>query len=272
MATRVQTPWERADIALKVSLPDNLVLKGRNLRVSGSGFGIGDMNIITGGSFDITKRPGADVDVRGILEVVQGSYSFQGRRFEIERGSDVRFPGGGSLTDPVLNVNATREVSGVTAEVRLRGSARSPELTLSSRPALDESDILSLIVFNQPVSSLGSAQQVNLGERAAAMAAGAIASPLADSIGRALNLDVFEIQAPAENGTGSVLVGSQVGSRVLVGLRQEFGHSEASMVTLEYRVNQLLRFVTSVATGTLQAHATRRNDRGGVDLIFVIRY
>ena len=115
--TRVQTPWERADIALQVRLPDNLVLRGRNLRVSGSGFGIGDMNIITGGSFDITKRPGAPIDVRGSLEVVQGSYTFQGRRFEIERGSDVRFPGGGSLTDPVLNVNATREVSGVTAEV-----------------------------------------------------------------------------------------------------------------------------------------------------------
>jgi hypothetical protein len=44
------------------------------------------------------------------------------------------------------------------------------------------------------------------------------------------------------------------------------------MVTLEYRVNRLLRFITSVASGTLQAHATRRADRGGVDLIFVIRY
>ena len=225
-----------------------------------------------GGTFDVTKRPGAAVDVQGNLDVVQGSYSFQGRRFEIERGSDIRFPGGGSLTDPILNVNATREISGITAEVRLRGRAKSPELTLTSRPPLDESDILSLIVFNQPVSSLGSAQQENLGERAAAMAASAIASPLADSIGRALNLDVFEIQVPTNGGTGSVVVGSQLGSRVLVGLRQEFGHSEASLVTLEYRVNQWLRFVTSVATGTLQAHATRRNDRGGVDLIFVIRY
>ena len=57
---------------------------------------------------------------------------------------------------------------------------------------------------------------------------------------------------------------------MLVGLKQEFGHSEASLVTLEYRVNQLLRFVTSVATGTLQAHATRRDRWGGVDLIFIV--
>jgi autotransporter translocation and assembly factor TamB len=155
----------------------------------------------------------------------------------------------------------------------LRGSLRSPELDLSSRPPLDEGDILSLIVFNQPVNSLGAAEQVNLGERAAALAAGAITSPLADSIGRALNLDVFEIQAPtSEQGTGSVMIGSQFGSRLLVGLRQQFGNNDTSLLTLEYRVSDLLRFVTSIASGSLQAHATRPADRSGVDLIFVIRY
>ena len=266
------SPFERADLALQIRLPDNLVLRGRGLRVANRGFGIGDMNIVTGGNFDVTKPPNQPLDVRGSLEVVRGTYSFQGRRFEIERGSEVRFAGG-TLRDPLLNVNATREVSGVTAEVRLRGSVRSPELTLNSRPPLDEGDILSLIVFNQPVNTLGAAQQVDLGERAAAIAASAIASPLADSIGRALNLDLFEIQAPtSDDGTGSVTIGSQLGSRVLVGLKQQFGHNDASLLTLEYRVSRLLRFITSIASGTLQAHATRRTDRGGVDLIFVIRY
>lgn len=268
----VASPLEAADVELTLRLPDNLVLRGRDLRVRSGSFGIGDMNIVTGGEFILTRKPRGPVDLRGTLEVVQGNYSFQGRRFEIERGSDVRFPGG-PPTDPLINVTATREVTGITAEVRLRGSLRTPELELASRPPLDEGDILSLIVFNQPVNSLGAAEQVNLGERAAALAAGAITSPLADSIGRALNLDVFEIQAPtSDQGTGSVTIGSQFGSRLLVGLRQQFGNSDASMLTLEYRINKLLRFVTSVASGSLQAHATRPPDRGGVDLIFVIRY
>jgi autotransporter translocation and assembly factor TamB len=266
------TPFTLADVQLDVSLPDNLVLRGRGLRVSNGGLGIGDMNIVTGGSFSVRKPPNAALDVRGTLEVVRGNYSFQGRRFEIERGSDVRFAGG-PPTDPFLNVTATREVAGIVAEVRLRGSARAPDLVLSSRPPLDEGDILSLIVFNQPVNSLDTNERVNLGQRAASIAAGAITTPLSDSIARALNLDLFEIQAPtSEENAGAVTIGGQLGSRVFVGVRQTFGHAESSQLTLEYRVNEMLRFVTSIARGTLQAHATRRTERSGVDLIFVIRY
>jgi hypothetical protein len=59
---------------------------------------------------------------------------------------------------------------------------------------------------------------------------------------------------------------------VFVGVRRQFGRDEASVVSLEYRVTKFLRLVTSVAQGALQAHATRRMDQSGVDLIFVIRY
>ena len=75
-----------------------------------------------------------------------------------------------------------------------------------------------------------------------------------------------------EGGTGAVSLGGRLGSRVFVGLRQEFGREDASILSLEYRVTEMLRFVTSVAQGALQAHATRRLDQNGVDLIFVIRY
>lgn len=267
----VETPLSRADIELQLILPDNLVLRGRGLRVSNAGFGIGDMNIVTGGTFAIVRKPGGPLDVTGALEVVRGTYTFQGRRFDIERGSDVRFRGG-PLSDPVLNVDASREVSGITAQVRLRGTARAPEIELASRPQLDESDILSLIVFNQPINALGNEQRTNLAERAAVMAVGAVATPLSDSIARALNLDLFEIQLPSGDAPGAVTVGGQLGSRVFVGLTQQFGAGEASLLTLEYRITEALRFVTSIARGTLQAHATRRMDRSGVDLIFLIRY
>jgi translocation and assembly module TamB len=269
---RAPTMLERTNIDVQLRLPGNLVLRGRGLRVSNGGFGIGDMNIIAGGTFDIRKPPGAGVEVLGTLEVARGSYTFQGRRFDIAGDSEVRFRGG-PISDPSLNISATREVSGITAEVRLRGTARSPDVTIASRPPLDQGDVLSLIVFNQPINSLGAAERVNLGERAASMAAGAITSPLADSIARALNLDMVEIQAPTSEGSaGAVAVGGRLGSRLFVGLRQQFGRDESSLLTLEYRISEVLRLVTSVARGTLQAHATRRMDQGGVDLIFVIRY
>ena len=76
----------------------------------------------------------------------------------------------------------------------------------------------------------------------------------------------------SEDGTGSVAFGTRFGSRVFVGVKRQFGHEEASVVSLEYRVTEFLRVVSSVAQGALQAHATRRMDQSGVDLIFVFRY
>jgi hypothetical protein len=266
------TVFDQMSLNVRLTLPDNLALRGRQLRVGTGSFGIGDMNILAGGEFDIVKPSQGRLEVKGTAEVVRGTYTFQGRRFDVVPGSEVRFPGG-PPSDPLVNVTATREVSGITAQVRLQGPARSPQVTLSSQPPLDEGDVLSLIVFNQPMNSLSASEQINLGERAASIAAGAITTPLADSIARALNLDLFEIQVPtSEDGTGAVAVGTRFGSRVFVGVKRQFGREEASVVSLEYRVTQFLRVVSSVAQGALQAHATRRMDQSGVDLIFVFRY
>ena len=48
-------------------------------------------------------------------------------------------------------------------------------------PPLEQADILSLIVFNQPINQLGEGQQINLAQRAEALAAGAVATQLANS-------------------------------------------------------------------------------------------
>jgi translocation and assembly module TamB len=172
----------------------------------------------------------------------------------------------------MVNVTATREISGVIAEVGVRGTAREPEIQLSSRPPLDESDILSLIVFGQPVNTLGESQRVSLAQRAGSLALGAVAGPLAESVGEALNLDLFEIRAEGEGGVPEVALGSQFGSRVYIGFRQEVGQAEMSVVTFEYRFSELLRLVTSIAQGAQQSHTTRRSDPTGADLMFVIRY
>jgi len=61
----------------------------------------------------------------GGVDVVRGFYDFQGRRFDISRGSEVQFHGETPI-DPALRVDAERDISGVTAQVGLRGTARQP--------------------------------------------------------------------------------------------------------------------------------------------------
>jgi translocation and assembly module TamB len=262
--------YDRSSVSITLEMPDNVIIRGRDLR-SGSGpLGLGDINVTVGGALTIAKETGERPDVLGSVSVVRGNYQFQGRQFAIQRDSQITFQG--SPTNPALNVDAERVISGVTANVHLGGTLQQPELVLSSNPPLDQGDILSLIVFNQAMNELPTEQRVSLAARAGVLAAGAIATPLSDSVRSALDLDTFEIRPGETAASASVIVGRQVSERLFVGFRHEFGADEASQVSFEYRVSELLRIVTSLAQGTEgRSLRSRRTDAAAIDLIFVIR-
>jgi hypothetical protein len=264
--------YDAATIDVRLRLPDDLLLRGRDMHASFSRVGLGDMNITVGGELRIRKAPAGEPDLVGTVTVVRGFYDFQGRRFEVLRDSQIRFQGTRPI-NPVLSVDAQRLISGVTAIVNIRGTARQPQVRLSSQPPLDEADVLSLIVFNQPINQLGEGERLNLAERAGGLAVGYLATPLANSIARALDLDIFEIRATGgENGQPSIAVGQQIGSRLFVSFHQEFGQDDYSQLSLEYRINELLRLVSTVTQGSERSHRTQRIDRTGVDLIYTLSY
>jgi TamB, inner membrane protein subunit of TAM complex len=264
--------YDTATIDVSLRLPDDLQLRGRDMHASFSRIGLGDMNITVGGELRIRKAPAGQPDVLGSVTVVRGFYDFQGRRFEVLRDSQIRFLGTRPI-DPALQVDAQRIISGVTAIVNIRGTARHPQVRFSSQPPLDEADVLSLIVFNQPINQLGGGERLNLAERAGGLAVGYLATPLANSIASALDLDIFEIRATGgESGQPSIAVGQQFGSRLFVSFRQEFGSDDFAQLSLEYRINELLRLVSTVTQGNQRSHRTQRIDRTGVDLIYTLSY
>ncbi len=264
--------YDTATIDVRLRLTDDLLLRGRDMHASFSRIGLGDMNITVGGELQIRKAPAGQPDVIGTVNVVRGYYDFQGRRFEVLRDSQIRFQGTRPV-DPALQVDAQRIISGVTAMVNIRGTARQPQVRLSSQPPLDEADVLSLIVFNQPINQLGGGERLNLAERAGGLAVGYLATPLANSIARTLDLDLFEIRATGgETGQPSIAVGQQLGSRLFVSFRQEFGSDDFAQLSLEYRINELLRVVSTVTQGNQRSHRTQRIDRTGLDLIYTVSY
>jgi translocation and assembly module TamB len=233
--------------------------------------GLGNLNLTIGGNLRIEKQPGQTPEVVGALQAVRGFYDFQGRRFQIVRGSAVSFRGT-DPSNPELSINGEREISGVIAQVQVTGTPRRPVLKLSSRPPLDEGDVLSLIVFNQSMTDLGEGDQVDLLQRASDMAVSAVATPLAESIGRALDVDLFEIRTPTAGQAGEVNVGRQVNERLFVGFRQQFGASDASRLSFEYRLTNALRVMTSVAQGSDRTRQSSDRDQTGVDFVYVLRY
>ena len=261
-----------ASFSITLDMPDTVVLRGRDLRARGGSFGLGDVNVTVGGALSLAKEPRAPMTMRGALSVVRGNYAFQGRRFDIARGSELRFAGE-EMLNPLLNVTAERQIGGVIARVLVTGTARAPEIQLSSDPPLDEGDILSLIAFNQTMNELGTGQRVSLAARAGTLAARALATPLADSVGRALDFDVFEIQPIGEGETtgATITVGRQLTEELFVGFRQDFGSDDVSQVSFEYRINEFLRLVTSFAQGADRSRTVPRAETAGLDLFWVIR-
>jgi translocation and assembly module TamB len=261
-------------------VPDNLVLRGQDIRPGGpTGTALGDMNITVGGDLRVRKEPSRPVTVVGTVNTVRGTYEFQGRRFDLARDGTIQFTGGPAV-NPVLDITATRQIpdTGVEARIHITGTTKAPQLELSSTPPLEESDILALIVFNRPVNELGTGERSSLAATAGGIATGFIAAPLGESIGKALDLDLFEL-APTTSESGelgaSITLGQQLNERTFIKLQQQFGQQSTTQFQLEYQLAQFLRAQVSAApetTGSANRVNQRRVERAGIDLIFFFSY
>jgi autotransporter translocation and assembly factor TamB len=275
---RRRTAFDNVALDVHLRIPDNLVVRGRKLRPGGpTAAALGDMNITFGGDLTIRKNYDQPLTIAGTVNTVRGTYQFQGRQFEIARDGTLRFTG--EPANPIIDVTAVRRIpdTGVEARVRISGNVSAPELHLSSTPPLEESDVLALIIFNRPINELGTGERASLAATAGGIAGGFIATPLGESIGRALDLDVFEITTTAEGDSvgAGITAGKQIGDRTFFKLRQQFGERTYSEFLLEYQIADFLRVAASAApetSGAANRIGQRRIERAGIDLIFFFSY
>ena len=132
-------------------------------------------------------------------------------------------------------------------------------------------------MFNRPVNELGTGERSSLAATAGGIATGFIAAPLGDSIGRALDLDLFEITTTTDAGDlgAGVTLGQQLGDRAFVKLRQQFGERSVTEFLIEYQLADFLRLQASGApetTGSANRLSQRRVEPAGIDLIFFFSY
>lgn len=98
--------------------------------------------------------------VTGRADVIRGTYSFAGKRFELERGI-VRFEGG-PIGNPVLDILATTEAEGITASIAISGTGQAPRIAFTSTPALAQDEVLSRLLFGSSVTNLSATQAIQL--------------------------------------------------------------------------------------------------------------
>jgi autotransporter translocation and assembly factor TamB len=220
-----------------------------------------DANIELGGELRLEKEPFAPLRIVGRIRLLRGWYAFQGRRFDIDRGT-ILFTGA-SPPEPVFNVTAKHHADSYTVTVHVEGSGDKPTLTLSSDPPLEQADILAVLLFGKPVAELGRAQAVGLQDKALDLAAGYVMPELRTSVMNTLGLDALDVQLPGdESNPGQVRVGRYVTGDVFVSLAQEFGAHAAEVVRVEYSLTRSISVSGSTST----------RGASGVDVFWHHRY
>ena len=269
-AVAALNPWNRLGVNVTLHVPkNNLKLTGENVQVSpGTPIGLGNINLRVGGDLSLYKDPGQPLSVTGSLDQMSGTYGFQGRTFDVDESSSINFHGD---LNPEVFVSVTRVIASVQTRVTITGQLSNPELRLASNPPLEQSDILSLIVFNVSTSDLSTAQQGDLAVRAGTLAAGFIATPLVSALQQTLGIDTFAIEPAGEFGVGPKLtVGQEIAPGLVARYSRQFGLDEYDEATVELYLSKLFRIraTFSDASGLLPLASFRLVERAGVDLLF----
>lgn len=91
---------------------------------------------------------------------MRGTYSFAGKRFDVNRGT-VRFRGG-ALTDPDINIQATTTTDGITAVINVTGTGQRPQISFTSTPTLPQDEVLSRLLFGTNPENLSATEAIQL--------------------------------------------------------------------------------------------------------------
>ena len=270
-ASSTRSSWTSA-----LGVPSNLVLRGNDIRPANAPIEIGDMNVTVGGAVQVQQGAGRDV---------------RAARRGQHRPRQLHVPGP-PLRDPARRPHPLRRqrrarparstcargaiISGVETFVRVQGTMRQPELSFSSNPPLDQADILSLIVFNQPINELGEGQQVSLAR--ARRRAGRRLSGVGPG---ALDRQRARARRVRDPGAGRERArpepdGRRAGRREAVlprppGLRRRAGDRADPRVP-DRRLPARCRRPAAETAGGTQRVTFRRIERGGLDLIFFFSY
>lgn len=147
----------------------------------------------------------------GRVVLRDGRYEAYGQNLKIESGELIF---NGPLTDPTLNIRATRTASDKTvAGIHLTGTPTQLKSQVYSEPALGDAEALSYLLTGRPLAKADSAEGDMLNQAAFALGlttAGNIASRIRNEFG----FETLGIQGGSEN--RQLVAGKRIGDRLLV--------------------------------------------------------
>ncbi len=227
-------PEEEAQAAVRRYLVN--VNAPRNIWVRGS-----DVNVELGLSEDFRIEYDEESRLYGEVTVLRGRVDVLGRRFDVQRDSQVRFTG--PARTPYINVTAEHrnEREGITVFVTIRGQGKEFTIKPTADPPLPESEIYTLLATGRRTLRRGSGASMTGTQQAASIVGSLLASQARKALAEKLPLDVFSIEAVEGGLAGALLeVGTYVTDQIYVGYTGRVGATaepdeNANAVRLEYQ-------------------------------------
>ncbi len=193
-------------VALDVSIKANNSIFVRGPRIDTEWAG----EIFVNGPLD-------DPEVNGEILVVRGNVQLLDTQVKLSEGS-INFVNP-DPANPALNLTGTFQGDEMDATINISGTARSPELSLSSDPPLPEDEILSQALFGSSVGDLSPVQALKLANMVAALSGkgGRGFDPLG-RLRQAIGLDTISVGY--EEGGAAISVGKYISDDVYIAVDQ----------------------------------------------------
>ncbi|MDA2918439.1 translocation/assembly module TamB [Desulfobacterota bacterium AH_259_B03_O07] len=239
---------ENIAIDLKASMPRNAWIRGKGA------------NIEVEGDFDIEKGYGEELRLFGTVKTIRGTYKVLGKVFFIEKGT-VSFRGMPEI-NPLLDLQALHKVSNVKVFINISGTAKKPKLIFSSDPPMQETDIISYIVFGTSSDKIGADERNSLQSTAAGLAGGIAAQKLQSLVGENISPDVLRM------GTGEQGTEFEVGKYLTDDLYVSYnrGISESTLETTNLLTDWV--FIEYYFFNFLSVESQIGNVNSGADLFY----
>jgi translocation and assembly module TamB len=198
------------------------------------------------GGVELDKDPYQPPHYTGELGVVRGIYQLRARTFDVGRGRIVF--SGESRLDPTLEIAGRTEIRDTRITARITGRLSEPRVTLSSEPALPQSEILSLLAFGRRSGQLEQGEAAGLTSMLAEAGGQLALDQLRALLGERRPVDTADFRLQ-ERGEGAQLrVGKYVGEDVFVRYGRTFGHSRND-VEVEWRLAPSVSVESQVSSG-----------------------
>jgi len=229
--TREEAEAEKAPVFAEITV--NI---GKKVELTGFG-----LQANVEGALQVRESPGQPTLGSGEVRVA-GKYKAYGQDLTIQRGQLLY--AWTPLDNPNLNIEATRTVETVTAGLRIRGSAKTPELTVYSDPPMSQANALSYLVAGKPLDQIGAggsdADAMQTAARSLGVAGGGL---LAKSLGKRLGVDELSVKDDEMIGGAALTVGQYLSPRLYlsygVGLFEP-----GDVITLRYKLSNDLALQT----------------------------